>query len=126
MPQTLAEHPVLTPPPNPASPPEVPEGDRFVALAWLAGGRTPADAAARADTITGWVARRTDGDLQVRSDDERLVRYLEVMLDEVAAERAAAATRLAADMAELEAQGWTRETARAALCLPEPRNPVAA
>jgi hypothetical protein len=72
------------------------------------------------------VARRTSGGLQLLTGDERLVRYLEVMLDELAAERADRAVRLAADMAALEAEGWTPESARAALGLAAPRKPVAA
>jgi acetone carboxylase gamma subunit len=77
-----------------------------------------------AEGISGWVTRRTA--LEIQSEDERLVRYLEVMQDELAAERSAAAVRLAAAMAELEAQDWTPEKARAALSLPEPRKPAAA
>jgi hypothetical protein len=126
VPQTLAEQdPVLTPPPDPASFPQRPdEGDRHLALIWIMGGRTSADAAAMAESISGWVTRRTA--LEIRSEDERLVRYLEVMLDELAAERTERAVRLAADMAALEAGGWTPESARAALSLPEPRKPAAA
>jgi hypothetical protein len=102
---------VLTEPPNPARPPE---DDRHTALCWIMGGRTSADAAARVGTISGWVARRTAGGLQLDAS-ERTVRYLEVMLDELAAERAAAAVTLARVIAELEAEGFTQETARAAL-----------
>jgi len=107
--------PALTPPPDPARPPEVPGGDRFTALCWIAGGITPEQASARAGSISGWVARRTSGGLHLLTADEQVVRYLEVMLDELAAERLARAARLAADMAELDAEGWTPERARAAL-----------
>lgn len=120
------EHPMLTEPPDPAKPPQVPGGGRYTALCYLAGGRTPADASAMAGSITGWVARRTDSGLQIQAEDERLVRYLEVMLDELAADRRDRAVRLAADMAALTGEGWTQETARAALALPEPRKPAAA
>jgi hypothetical protein len=92
----------------------------------MAGGVTPAEAAARVGSITGWVARRTSDGLELQTDDERLVRYLEVMLDELAADRHARAVRLAADMTALAGEGWTQETARAALSLPEPRKAAAA
>lgn len=114
------EHPMLTEPPDPAKPPQVPEGDRYTALAYLAGGITPEEAAAKVGTISGWVARRTDEGLQLLTGDELTVRYLEVMLDELAAERRDRAVRLAADMTALVGEGWTRETARAALALTEP------
>lgn len=123
---TRAENPVLDQPPSPAKPPEIPGGDRYTALCWIAGGVTPTEASARAGSITGWVARRTDSGLQIQAEDERLVRYLEVMLDELAADRRDRAVRLAADMTALKAEGWTQETARAALSLPEPRKPAAA
>jgi hypothetical protein len=116
-----AREPALTQPPSPATPPPPPaEGDRYTALAYLAGGITPEEAAARAGTISGWVARRTSDGLQLLTADDLTVRYLEVMLDELAAERHARAVRLAADMKALAGEGWTRETARAALALPEP------
>lgn len=115
-----AREPVLDQPPKPASPPQVPEGDRYTALAYLAGGVTPEEAAARVGTISGWVARRTSEGLQLLTADDLTVRYLEVMLDELAAERRDRAVRLAADMTALVGEGWTRETARAALALPEP------
>ncbi len=121
------QEPALTPAPGPARPPGQPAGDdRFTALAWIAGGRTSADATARIGSITGWVARRIAGGLELQSADEATVRYLEVILDELAAERLARAEALASDMAELEADGWTQESARAALSLPEPRKPAAA
>ncbi len=138
--KTLAENPVLDQPPSPATPPQrPPEDDRELALIWIMGGRTSADAAAMAAGISSWAARRTSaaaGEIEesaavrkIREEDERLVSYLEVMLDELAADRLAAANRLAADMAELETQGWTPEMARAALAaqtVPAPRKPVAA
>jgi hypothetical protein len=79
------------------------------------GGRTSSDAAARVTEISGWVTRRTNAGLQIEAEDERLVQYLEVVLDEVAAERRAAAVTLARVMAELKDEGWTQETAAAAL-----------
>lgn len=128
MPQTItrAENPVLDKPPPPAKPPQIPGGDRYTALCWIAGGVTAGEASARAGSITGWVARRTSDGLELQTDDDQLVRYLEVMLDELAAERRDRAVRLAADMAALAGEGWTQETARAALALPEPRKPAAA
>jgi len=114
-----AREPALTEPPSPTKPPQVPEGDRYTALAWIMGGRTSADAAARVGTISGWVARRTADGLQLDAS-EQVVRYLEVVLDEVAAERRAAAVTLARVMAELEAEGWKPEIARIALDGAEP------
>ena len=113
MTQTITRAPDLVP----ATPAEQPsDGDRELALIWIMGGRTSADAASAAARTLGeisyWVARRT---AETLSADEQLVRCLEVMLDELAAERAAAAPRLALAMAELEAQGWTQDSAREAI-----------
>jgi hypothetical protein len=90
------EHPMLTEPPKPTSPPQVPEGDKYVALAWIMGGRNSADTAAHFARL----ARSAPESVSAGDADRR--------------------ARLVADMADLEAEGWTRETARAALALPEP------
>lgn len=95
MPKTLAEHPVLTPPPNPASPPEPSVGDRELALIWIMGGKTSADTAA----YFAYVASVAEG-LSAEDADRR--------------------ARLVSAMAELEAQGFTQESARAALGLSGP------
>jgi hypothetical protein len=92
-----AREPALTQPPSPATPPPPPaEGDKYVALAWIMGGRNSADTAAH------------------------FARLARTAPESVSAGDASRRARLVAAMAELEGEGWTRETARAALALTEP------
>ncbi len=62
-----------------------------------------------------WDARRTGEGLQVTVDDTALAALLTAVLDEGAGAAAARRARLAAAMKALEEEGWTRETARAAV-----------
>lgn len=91
-----AREPVLDQPPKPASPPVVPEGDRYTALCWIMGGRNSADTAAHFT---------------------RLARFSP---ESVSAGDASRRARLVAAMAELEARKCTPEQARTALALTEP------
>lgn len=91
-----AREPALTRPPSPATPPPPPVGDdRFVALAWIMGGRNSADTAAH------------------------FARLARSAPESVSAGDASRRARLVAAMAELEAQEYTPEQARAALAQPE-------
>lgn len=126
MTSTLAD-PVGTPPPSPrpSRPPSVPEGDRRTALAWMAGGFTSASMAARAADPSAFDFFRTPEGIASAVGGGKLGRDVAAVLapgDGLASEMAAGAARRAVVMAELEAQGWTPETAAAALGMPAPRS----
>jgi hypothetical protein len=119
---TLAD-PVLTPP-LPARPPAPPASrDLRVALVFLADGLTSADAEARAaGPFDPAAAARSAGLVPPGSRDAGLF----APGSEVARRMLALRASLPGRIARLEGLGWTPETARAALGLPEPRKPVAA
>jgi hypothetical protein len=87
------------------------------ALIAIAGGHSAATMAARAADPSAYDAYRTPGGMRdlVGGELGHLLPALLVPGDDLAAEMAAADAILAAEMAELEAEGCTRETARAAL-----------
>jgi hypothetical protein len=124
---TLAAHedPVLTPPPRPARPPHSSDEDRFLALAWIMGGATSANTAAYFAAVSSREAHRPPENLAARVGEET-ARLVTDMLAGLAAEEADRHARLVSAIAELEAEEWTPEKARAALGVPEPRNAAAA
>ena len=127
MPQTItrAEYPVPGQPPHPASSPQSSDEDRLVALAWIMGGATSANTAAYFAAVSSREAHRPPENLAARVGEET-AQLVTAMLADLAAEEADRHARLVSAIAELEDEGWTRESARAALGVPVPRKAAAA
>jgi hypothetical protein len=87
------------------------------ALIAIAGGMTASALAARAADPSAYDAYRTPGGMRdlVGGELGHLLPSLLFPGDDLAAEMAAADALLAAEMADLEAEGCTRETARAVI-----------
>jgi hypothetical protein len=111
---------VLTPPPGPSRPP-YDDGDRHLALLYIAGGLTSFAMEARAAADPRRDHAADAAAVAAAAGDEGIAPRLAVIFAATAAGEAASAARLAAAMADLERDGWTRESACAALGIPEPR-----
>lgn len=115
---TLAEHEYeLTPPPSLRPPARPSGGDRWRALAWIAGGLTADDAFSRSAGLGApWTAEAL---LSVSGDMETAQSAADI-LSRIAGEVAEEHARLVEAMRLLEGERVTPETARAALGIPEP------